>query len=371
MEQKKVVVAMSGGVDSSLAAALLQERGYRVIGVTMNIFDLPENYCRAENLRSCCGWKAVEDAIRVASILGISHYVADLKEEFEEKVIADFCEQYATGRTPNPCIRCNQYVKFEYLMARAEKLGADFLATGHHARVEYDSRIRRFLLKKGKDPEKDQSYFLYPLAQKQMSRILFPIGDFTKREVRKRAQEMGLPVAQRTESQEICFIPEGDYAVFIKERVPHAFQPGPIIDTEGRTLGQHKGIAHFTIGQRRGMAIAAAHPLYVTEIQYDKNTIVVGPNEILFTRLFLANQVHSISMDKISQTLTVKARIRYKHKETKAVIRPFGKNKIMGEFEKPQRAITPGQSVVFYDGDIVVGGGIIEKAAYNALELQT
>ena len=369
MKRKKVVMAMSGGVDSSVAAALLKEERYDVIGVTMNLFSLPPEYCRSENLRSCCGWKAVEDANRVASILGITHYVADLRADFEEKVITDFCEQYARGRTPNPCIRCNQYVKFESLMARAEKLGADFLATGHHARVEYDAQKRRYLLKKGKDREKDQSYFLYPLSQKQLSRTLFPVGNFTKKEVREKARKMGLPVAQRTESQEICFIPDKNYAGFLQERIPQAFQSGPVVDIEGHIIGQHRGVARYTIGQRRGMGIAASHPLYVIKIHHDKNKIVVGSNEKLYHRNLLASQIHLVSSKKITQPLTVKAKIRYKHKEAKAIVKPVEKDRARVEFEKPQRAITPGQSVVFYDGDVVVGGGIIEETDLKAFGL--
>ena len=360
---------MSGGVDSSVAAALLKEERYEVIGVTMNLFSLPPEYCRLENLRSCCGWKAVEDANRVASILGISHYVADLRADFEDKVITDFCEQYAQGRTPNPCIRCNQYVKFKSLMERAEKLGADFLATGHHARVEYDAQKKRYLLMKGKDREKDQSYFLYPLSEEQLSRTLFPVGNFTKKEVREMACKMGLPVAQRIESQEICFIPDKDYASFLQKRIPQAFQPGPIVDIKGRLIGQHKGVARFTIGQRRGMGIAASQPLYVIKIQHSENRIVVGPSEKLYHRNLVACQVHLVSSsENITQPLTIKAKIRYKHKETKAVMKLMEKSRARVEFENPQRAITPGQSVVFYDGDSVVGGGIIEEAGVKVLE---
>ena len=368
MKKKRVVVAMSGGVDSSVAAALLKEQGYEIIGVTMNLFSLPPEYCRSENLRSCCGWRAVEDANRVASILGITHYVADLRADFEEKVITDFCEQYGQGRTPNPCIRCNQHVKFKSLMDRAEKLGADFLATGHHARVEYDAQKERYLLMKGKDREKDQSYFLYPLSQEQLSRTLFPVGNFSKKEVREMAREMGLPVAQRIESQEICFIPDKDYASFLQERIPQAFLPGPIVDTKGRILGQHKGVARYTIGQRRGMGIAASYPLYVIKIHHDKNEIEVGPNEKLYHKSLVACQVHLVSSENITKPLTLKAKIRYKHKEAEAVIKLMEKSRARVDFENAQRAITPGQSVVFYDGDSVVGGGIIEEIDVKALE---
>ncbi len=353
---------MSGGVDSSVAAALLKEQGYDVVGVTMNLFSLPEEFCKSENLKSCCGWKATEDAHRVAVSLGISHYVVDFKKSFEKSVISDFCEQYAQGYTPNPCIRCNQHIKFDVLMKKMKALEADYLATGHHARIQHDEKGKLYLLKKGKDKAKDQSYFLYPMTQKQLSQTLMPVGDFAKADVRQKARALNLPVAQRPESQEICFVPDNDYAGFLQKRIPRAFRSGPIVDSENRTLARHKGILHYTIGQRRGMGISAPHPLYVLSIQSDENTIIVGPEEKLYERTLLASQLNLISLEKIPQPLNVKARIRYKHKEAKALVTPLDSDKVHVEFEKPQRAITPGQSVVFYNGDVVVGGGIIEKA---------
>lgn len=353
---------MSGGVDSSVAAVLLQEQGYDVVGITMNLYSLPEEFCRSESLRNCCGWKATEDAHRVAVSLGISHYVVDFKKSFEKSVITDFCEQYTQGRTPNPCIRCNQYVKFDVLLKKMKAFEADYLATGHHARIEFDDQSKRYLLKKGKDRAKDQSYFLYTMTQKQLTRTLMPVGDFTKTEVRQKARELNLPVAQRPESQEICFVPDNDYAGFLQKRIPEAFRPGPIVDSENRTLARHKGILHYTVGQRRGMGISAPHPLYVLSIQSNSNTIVVGPEEELYEKTLLASQLNLISLEKITQPLNVKARIRYKHKEAKASVTPLDSDKARAEFQKPQRAITPGQSVVFYSGDVVVGGGIIEKA---------
>jgi tRNA-specific 2-thiouridylase len=362
MNQKRVVVAMSGGVDSSMAAALLKEQGYDVVGVTMNLFSLPKDYCRSENLKSCCGWKATEDAHQVAVSLGISHYVVDYRKPFEKSVITDFCEEYAQGRTPNPCIRCNQHIKFDVLLKRMKALEADYLATGHHARIEYDKQNGRYILKKGKDRKKDQSYFLYPMTQKQISRTLMPIGDLTKEEVRKKAQAFGLPVAERPESQEICFIPDNDYAGFLQTRIPEAFHPGPVVDSENRTLARHKGIAHYTIGQRRGMGISAPHPLYVLSILGDKNTIVVGQEKELYKKTLLASELNMISLEKITEPIKVKARIRYKHREAQALVTPMDSQKVRVEFEKSQRAITPGQSVVFYDGDTVIGGGIIDKS---------
>jgi tRNA-specific 2-thiouridylase len=344
MKQKRVVVAMSGGVDSSVAAALLKEQGYDVIGVTMKLFSLPKDYCRSENLRSCCGWKATEDAHRVAISLGISHYVVDFRDKFEKSVITDFCGEYSKGSTPNPCIRCNQYIKFDF------------------------TRSGRYLLKKGKDKKKDQSYFLYPLTQEQLSRILMPIGNFTKEKVREKAQKLGLSVAQRHESQEICFIPDNDYVRFLRQRIPEAFRSGPIVDLENQVLGQHEGIAHFTIGQRKGMGIAASQPLYVISMQSDKNTIVVGPTDKLYEKTLLASQVNLISKAKITKPLELKAKIRYKHREAKVFLTPQDTDQVLVEFEKPQRAITPGQSVVFYDKDVVVGGGIIDKSGEKDLD---
>jgi tRNA-specific 2-thiouridylase len=371
MKQKKVVVAMSGGVDSSVAAALLKEQGYEVIGVTMKLFSLPKDYCRSEDLRSCCGWQATEDAHRVAISLGISHYVVDFRDRFDKSVIKDFCGEYSKGRTPNPCIRCNQYIKFDFLMKKLKTFEADYFATGHHARIEYDTQSERYLLKKGKDKKKDQSYFLYPLTQKQLSRTLMPIGNFTKEKVREKAQKLGLSVAQRHESQEICFIPDNDYVRFLRQRIPNAFRPGPIIDRENKVLGKHEGIAHFTVGQRKGMGIAASQPLYVLSIQSDKNTIVVGSSDQLYEKTLLASQVNLISKAKITKPLKVGAKIRYKHKEAKAFLSPQDTDQILVEFERPQRAVTPGQAVVFYDRNVVIGGGIIHKSGERNLSQAT
>lgn len=351
---------MSGGVDSSVAAALLQEESYEVIGVTMNLFDLPKEVCRDENLRSCCGRGAIQDACRVAMALGIPHYLVDLKKSFEEKVISDFCQEYLRGRTPNPCLRCNEYIKFEVLVERAKKLKADFLATGHHARVEYDPGRKRYLLKKGRDREKDQSYFLHTLTQAQLARVLMPIGHLTKAEVRKKAKELGLPVAERPESQEICFIPDNDYGRFLEGRIPEALRPGPILDLEGRALGQHQGIHHFTIGQRKGLGIAAPHPLYVLAIDPQRNALVVGPDCKLKKKELVASRVNLISAEKTDLPLKAKAKIRYKHQEAQASLIPSDGERLLVRFARPQRAITPGQAVVFYQGDLVLGGGTIE-----------
>ncbi len=362
MRRIQVLVAMSGGVDSSVAAALLHKKGYDVIGVTMSLFSLPQDLCRSEDLRSCCGWKATEDAHEVALRLGIPHFVVDFRREFEKTVIADFCREYSQGRTPNPCIRCNEQVKFGLLMDKAKRLGADYVATGHHARVVFSRSRKSFLLKKGRDMAKDQSYFLYSLTQEQLSRALMPIGKLTKREVRKMARKWNLPVATKPESQEICFVPSGRYPEFLRERIPQAFLPGPIEDASGRVLGEHKGIIHFTVGQRRGMGIAGTQPLYVISIDRERNAIVVGGPGDLRRKTLLASRVNLISPQKHKGVLLVKAKIRHKHEEARARLTFLSSHQAAVEFEAPQRAITPGQSVVFYQGDVVLGGGIIEQA---------
>jgi tRNA-specific 2-thiouridylase len=359
--KEKIVVAMSGGVDSSVAAALLKEEGYEVIGVTMKLFSLPRKLCRSENLRSCCGWLATEDAHRVAIALGIPHYVADFRKAFEETVIADFCREYAQARTPNPCIRCNEFIKFQILMERAKKWKVSHLATGHHARVEHDPASGCYVLRKGKDRTKDQSYFLYTLTQEQLAHLIFPIGNLKKSEVRRLAAEWKLPVAEKPESQEICFVPDRDYGRFLQSRMPAKPHPGPILDTEGRVLGKHEGIIHFTIGQRRGMGISAPRPLYVLSIDPGTNSIVVGSNDQLFKKALIASQVSWISGQRIDRPLQAKAKIRYRHPESEAEVIPLEGDRVEVRFEKPQRAITPGQAVVFYSGDRVLGGGIIDR----------
>ncbi len=352
---------MSGGVDSSVAAALLLEQGYDVVGVTMNLFSLPKKYCRDENVKSCCGWGAAEDAHQVALTLGIPHYVIDMRKEFETKVIDDFCAEYKKGRTPNPCIRCNEFIKFDDLFERLDTMDADYLSTGHHVRIKNDKKKKRRLLKKGIDREKDQSYFLYTLTQDQLARILAPVGHFTKKDIRKKAQELNLPSAQRPESQEICFVPDNNYSRFLREKIPQAVKPGPIVDSKGKILGQHEGTLHFTIGQRKGMGIAAVHPLYVVAIDAKNNTIVAGPDEKLYDNELVASQMNFISISGLKEDVILQAKIRYKHTEAEAQLVPITTDSVRVVFKTPQRAITPGQAVVFYDGETVVGGGIIDS----------
>jgi tRNA-specific 2-thiouridylase len=292
--------------------------------------------------------------------LGIPHFVADMRLPFEQKVIADFCGEYVRGRTPNPCIRCNRFIKFGLLIKKARAIGAGLIATGHYARIERDARTGLFLLKKGKDATKDQSYFLYSLTQKELARTLMPIGGFTKTEVRRMAKKMGLPVAEKPESQEICFVPDDDYPGFLKRRIPSAFRPGTILDLSGRVIGEHRGTGNFTIGQRRGLGIAAPRPLYVIAIDAVSNIVVAGPDEALRGKSLLASGLTIVAGGKLEGPLRARVKIRYKHAEEKAIITPRGKSGVRIDFESAQRAMTPGQAVVFYSRNTVLGGATID-----------
>jgi len=345
----KVVVAMSGGVDSSVAAALLKEQGYQVIGVTMQIRP-------SDN-----GPDAVVNAKAVADRLDIPHYVADFREIFTRKVIAHFCHEYSLGRTPNPCVRCNQFIKFGALLTKAKELGADFMATGHYARVEKEDADGRRLLKKGNDCRKDQSYFLHALNQEQLKHSLFPLGELTKERVRRIAEELDLPVANRPESQEICFIPDNDYPAFLKDYVGDEGKPGPVLDRRGNILGEHRGIIFYTIGQRKRLGISAREPLYVVAINREENAIIVGSKKEAYAVEFTASELNWIAIDEPKQPMRVSARIRYRHQEAEALVTPSGENRVRVRFKEPQMAIAPGQAVVFYDGDTVIGGGSIEQ----------
>jgi tRNA-specific 2-thiouridylase len=363
MKKQRVVVAMSGGVDSSVAAALLKQQGYEVIGVTM-CFSLGAKPVESQRSKpSCCGLSGIEDARRVAYKLGIKHYVLNMARILQEKVIHDFCSEYLNGRTPNPCVRCNQFIKFDALLKKAKSMKADFLATGHYARVveigSPKSKIRRYLLKKAKDLHKDQSYFLYRLNQKQLKSALFPLGNYSKTEVRKLAKEFALPVADKPASQEICFLPEVNYRGFLRTQAKLEIKPGPLLDLEGNILGYHKGVPFYTIGQREGLGIAKGYPLYVTKIDPKNNRITVGKREDVLKREFLLKHVHFI-LKPIKKKIAVRVRIRYNHTEAPAEISPFGKT-IKVRFKKPQFAITPGQSAVFYERDKVLGGGLIDE----------
>ncbi len=357
MKENRVVVAMSGGVDSSVAAALLLEKGYEVIGVTMQLWSGAGDDSRGD--RGCCSLVAVEDARRVARRLGIPYYVMNFKDYFQEQVVDYFIEEYMEGRTPNPCIACNRYVKFEELMRRAHNLDAFYIATGHYARIEYSRERARYLLKKAVTIEKDQSYALYNMTQYQLRHTLMPLGDYTKDETRKMAKQLGLPVADKSDSQEICFVQDNDYGRFITERTLREARGGNFIDTKGNVLGRHKGIIHYTIGQRRGLGLAMGRPVYVVEIDAKNNVVVVGDEGDLLSGDFIVQDVNYILMDKPDGPLKVQVKIRYSAKPADAVIIPLDDDRVKVELDTPQRAVTPGQSAVFYIGDVVVGGGII------------
>jgi len=354
----RVAVAMSGGVDSSVAAALLKEEGHEVTGLTMQLWSLPDEKKGSNGSGGSGNHDAIEDARKVAHKLGIPHHVIDLRDVFARTIVADFYREYSEGRTPNPCVRCNKYIKFGILREKAKELGADLLATGHHARIETDNS-GKYLLKKGKDRQKDQSYFLCQLRQEQLGSSLFPIGNLTKDIVRQIAREMGLPVADRPESQEICFIPDNNHAAFLKNYAPVPVESGPVIDRQGKVLGQHLGIMFYTIGQRKGLGIAAARPLYVTAIERERNAIVVGSKEQTYADELVADDLNWISGLRPEQPINVKARVRYRHPEAEAIVSPTDETNVYVKFAEPQMAITPGQAVVFYDGDIVIGGGTI------------
>jgi tRNA-specific 2-thiouridylase len=350
-----ITVAMSGGVDSSVAAALIKAEGHNVTGVTMRLWPVEElnnSHSQADS---------VVKAREVADKLGIPHHIIDLTDIFQKEIIDDFCQEYRRGLTPNPCVRCNHYIKFGALMDKVQEFGADRLATGHYARVVRDEKNGKYLLKKGADTPKDQSYFLSQLTQAQLSHTLFPLGGMTKDKVRQLAAEMELPATERPESQEICFIPNDDYAAFLEKHLPDAGEPGPITNQKGETLGEHRGIHAYTIGQRRGLGIAAAEPLYVTAIESGENTIVVGPRESIFSRELTASDVNWILGTAPDFPVTLQARIRYRHPEAEAILDLTDKETFHAVFKEPQMAVTPGQAVVFYDGENVIGSGIITK----------
>ncbi|KRQ86879.1 tRNA-specific 2-thiouridylase MnmA [Caloramator mitchellensis] len=355
--KETVVVGMSGGVDSSVAAYLLKEQGYNVIGITMTL--VPKDVFYEEKIGGCCSISAVNDAREVADRLGIYYYVMNFRDVFEKKVIHNFIDEYIAGHTPNPCIACNKFIKFDEFLRKAEGLGAKYVATGHYASVKYDEERGRYLLIRSSDVRKDQTYALYGLTQYQLAHTLMPLGGLTKDKVRKIAEEIGLVVFNKPDSEEICFVPDNDYANFIKNRVPDKVKPGYFVDVNGNILGEHKGIIHYTIGQRKGLGIAFGKPMFVVDIIPEKNLVVIGDEKEVFRDRLYAEDLNFIPFDKLEKEIRVTAKIRYSAKEAPAVISPY-KNGVIVKFDEPQRAITKGQSVVFYDGDIVVGGGIIK-----------
>jgi tRNA-specific 2-thiouridylase len=353
----KVIVGMSGGVDSSVTAALLKQAGHEVIGVTLNVWpDLP-NMPDIQREDACCALGAVEDARRVADTLDIPYYVLNFREVFEDRVIKDFVNTYASGRTPNPCIRCNQFIKFDALLVKARQLGAQYVATGHYARIEHGSPNR---LRKAADPTKDQSYVLYVMSQERLAAAMMPLGAFNKSETRQLAAELGLSVANKPESQDICFVPFKRYTEFIELYAPDVLQPGPIVDQEGAVLGEHRGIALHTVGQRRGLGVAAGKPLFVTGLDPATNSVVVGAAEDLLRSSCSLEEVNWIAGEPPREPVRALGKPRYRSPEVACTVQVEGAG-LRVDFDAPQRALTPGQALVLYEGDYVLGGGTISR----------
>ena len=357
MEKKKVVVGMSGGVDSSAAAYLLKEQGYDVIGVTMQIWQETENIVQEEN-GGCCGLSAVDDARRVASMLGIPYYVMNFREEFQKQVIDYFVAEYLRGRTPNPCIACNRYVKWEALLKRSMDIGADYIATGHYAQIDRLTN-GRYAIKHSVTKTKDQTYALYNLTQDQLQHTLMPVGAYTKEQIRQIAENIGLPIAHKPDSQDICFVPDGDYASFIEEYRDTRFPEGNFVTADGKVIGRHKGIIHYTVGQRKGLGLALGYPAFVLEIRPETNEVVIGGYDESLTNTVRAVQLNFMSVEDLAEPKRVWAKIRYNHKGAWCVIEKTGPDEVVCTFDEPQRAVTPGQAVVWYDGEYVLGGGTI------------
>jgi tRNA-specific 2-thiouridylase len=351
---------MSGGVDSSAVAALLAEAGHEVIGLSMQLYDQREGDF---GFGTCCTLDDLHDARRVATRIGIPHYIVNFEREFQRTVVSNFVDEYVAGRTPIPCARCNSDLKFATLLDRARGLGAEAVATGHYARVEDEPETQRRVLRRGLDPSKDQSYFLFSLTQPQLARALFPVGDWTKDAVRDFARSRNLPVAEKPDSQEICFVPDGDYASFVERQasdVANSERSGEIVTRSGQVLGRHEGVHHFTVGQRKGLRVASAERLYVLELKADDRAVVVGPRPELERTTLTASQVNWIAGDPPAGPLHVTAQIRHRHPAAAASLEALDGGRASVEFAEPQLAITPGQAVVFYDGDRVVGGGWID-----------
>ncbi len=368
LNSRTIAVAMSGGVDSSTVAAILCQQGYHVVGLTLQLWNqrrLAGRNGMPESVHGrCCSIDDVYDARRVAETLGIPYYVVNQEERFEQDVVRPFVAEYLAGRTPIPCSLCNNHLKFDQLLITARQIGAELLATGHYARNDFDEASGRWLLKRPADRSKDQTYFLFGLTQEQLSRTRFPLGEMRKPDVREEARRAGLRVFEKPDSQEICFIPGGDYKQFLDayldeqdETIPDT--AGELVTTSGEVIGAHTGIHNFTVGQRKGLGVATGSPLYVIEIRGDRREVVVGGDDELFSRTLRARQVNWIAIDDLRGPMRVQAKIRHRHEAAAATLEKGGNHEVVATFDEPQRAITPGQAVVFYDGDVVVGGGWI------------
>lgn len=353
---EKALIAMSGGVDSSVAAYLCVKQGYDCIGATMKLYDNEDIVIEKE--KSCCSLSDIEDARSVAIRLGFPYYVFNFKGEFEDKVINNFVENYLEGKTPNPCIECNRSLKFKKMMTRAKELGIDFVVTGHYVRRAYDENTGRYLLKKAVDNLKDQSYVLYSLTQEELKHTLFPLGEYTKSEIREIASSQGFLNAEKSDSQDICFVPDGNYSAFIEKRLGSPCKEGNFVDKDGNILGTHKGIIRYTIGQRKGLGIALGKPVFVNDIRPETNEVVLGDEKELYKKSLVADNINLISVESIDKPIKLKAKIRYSKAEQPATVYQK-EDKLFVEFDEPQRAITKGQAVVLYDGETVVGGGTI------------
>lgn len=356
---KRVAVAMSGGVDSSVTAALLKQQGYDVIGITLRLWEEPLGQGGVENPKACCTLSSVDDAKTVASIIGIPHYTLDFRDVFQQYVIDYFVRSYAKGMTPNPCIACNKWIKFGLLWEKARQFGADFVATGHYARVEWNEGRRLYELKRGHDRRKDQSYVLYQLTQSLLPHVMFPMAALEKSQTRELAKKFGLPVFNKPESQDICFITDNDYKRFLMERIPKSFRPGNFVYGDHRVAGRHKGIPSYTIGQRRGLGLGGpGGAVYVTDMDVAHNVVVVGPENELFSRTVYVTDPSWVEMEHLQAPLRAEGKIRYAAKEAPCTVYPEDSG-FRVVFDEPQRAVTPGQALVLYDGERVLGGGVI------------